>query len=1789
LPFSLYAGDKFSDVDSSNLTYSAINVPAWLTFDPQTKTFSGTPANGDVGQFTISLFASDGELNASGPITIKVANVNDAPELSLLLPDISSPEDEAFGFVVPAGNFTDVDNALLTYSATLADGTALPGWIVFNAASGSFTGTPPENYTGFVDVKVTASDGALSASDIFRLTVTPVNDAPVVATALVDVISAEDTVFNIAIPAASFVDVDNALLSFSARSAGGTALPSWLSFDSATRTFSGQPPANFNGSVDLEVTASDGALIASDVFRLTINPVNDAPTLVSVLPDALYAEDSAINVTLPAGSFADVDGDVLTLTAKLSNGNALPNWLMFNASARAFTGQPPANFNGTIDIAVTASDSALSVTDVFQLQILAVNDAPVLAVSLPDRSSAEDAAFNLSVPMGSFADVDSATLIYSARLANGNALPAWISFNAVTVAFTGTPPANFNGFVDIEVFASDGLLSASDVFRLTVAAVNDAPTLTALIADTSAAEDTAVNLILPAGTFTDVEGDAITLTARLSGGASLPSWLSFNGAARAFTGTPPANFNGFFDIEVSASDGQAITSDVFRLTISSVNDAPVLAILLPDATVAANSPVSYIVPATSFTDVDGDALAYTAMLSTGASLPTWLSFNAATRTFGGTPPIGTSGALDIRVTASDGSLSASDIFRLTVSVPNNASPVLAVPLPDRTAAEDTAIDFTLAAGSFTDPNGDALSYTARLAGGAVLPTWLIFTAATRRFTGTPPANFNGFVDVEVVASDGSLSVADIFRLTVTPVNDSPIVAVLLPDVSSLEDTAVNFTIPATSFTDVDNAALTYSAMLSMGAALPNWLAFNATTRAFTGTPPNNYNGFIDVRVTARDGSLSAFDDFRLTVTPVNDAPVAQNDTGLTVVSGTVLTVLPATLLANDSDVDGNALSITAVSGAVGGSVVLSAQGQIIFTPTPGFAGAGSFVYTVSDGSLTGAATVAIQVTSATNTVTGTPGNDVLNGSATRPNIIDGLAGNDIINGGALNDTLSGGAGIDALFGGAGNDILDGGAGVDALSGGAGNDMLNGGADSDVLLGDDGDDILIGGLGNDTIDGGAGTDTVDYSGSTLATTINLATGTATATGDSDSIIGVENVTGGLGNDSITGTTGMNILIGGAGNDILTGGLGNDTLAGGAGTDVAVFAGVSTSYSISTVNGVVRVVDNAPTVDGNDGTDVITGIEQLRFKNNVTVSVASPIILDLDGNGVKLLSAKDSKARFDLDGDGLADDTSWIGATEGFLVLDRDGNGTVSNVGEMSFIGDVDGAKSDLEGLRAFDSNNDGILSSLDAKFAEFKIWQDRDGDGVAEDGEILSLTAAGVRSLNLAGTAVTATSQLGEVAVINKGSYTRTNGTTQEFLDAALTYFSSATNLPTLTVQNQNFDRKSSKYLITVSGGAMTVGLKKAKGDVDPRAGALGAATMLSFKGQTIGMLSPIILDLDGDGVEMRSIKKSKAKFDMNGDGALDDAGWTGKGDGFLVIDRNNDGLITSASELSFAAEDPEALSDLEALARLDNNGDRVINKDDVRFKELKVWVDANDNGVTDAGELRTLDEVGITEISLAGRANQGTAKVGDNILISTATFKRSNGSTGTLGNVALAFKPGTAPAFASVGSSVALGSDYNTDLRGVLGTPANVRRISEYPGIEGDLTLGQSTGGLDAALSALQSGNAAADLMSGLSFDAPLGTNVFDYFANGGDASATGQGLANESLSPELTMGEQRAGIVSAERVTSQDDTAVSGGVETDRLLALMTQDMASFGRRIGESELSWRRGPERIASDFFA
>lgn len=249
--------------------------------------------------------------------------------------------------------------------------------------------------------------------------------------------------------------------------------------------------------------------------------------------------------------------------------------------------------------------------------------------------------------------------------------------------------------------------------------------------------------------------------------------------------------------------------------------------------------------------------------------------------------------------------------------------------------------------------------------------------------------------------------------------------------------------------------------------------------------------------------------------------------------------------------------------------------------------------------------------------------------------------------------------------------------------------------------------------------------------------------------------------------LTGT----LVLGSAADDELAAAGTGEVLSGLSGRDVARFAGRISDYRLVTQGGALLVRHGRGLRAS--GLSTLLSIEMLRF-GNASVGLVAPIVLDLDGNGVKLRSAK-AGARFDMDGDGVAERTGWIGAGDGFLVLDRNGNGRVHGALEISFVDDKPGARSDLDGLTAFDSNGDRVLSRADRRFSEFKIWREVDGDGRTGERELVSLTEAGVLSISLAGTPVDKTAKIRKGAVINTLSFTRTDGRQGEAVDAVIVY------------------------------------------------------------------------------------------------------------------------------------------------------------------------------------------------------------------------------------------------------------------------------------------------------------------------------------------------------------------------------------------------------------------------------
>jgi Ca2+-binding RTX toxin-like protein len=208
----------------------------------------------------------------------------------------------------------------------------------------------------------------------------------------------------------------------------------------------------------------------------------------------------------------------------------------------------------------------------------------------------------------------------------------------------------------------------------------------------------------------------------------------------------------------------------------------------------------------------------------------------------------------------------------------------------------------------------------------------------------------------------------------------------------------------------------------------------------------------------------------------------------------------------------------------------------------------------------------------------------------------------------------------------------------------------------------------------------------------------------------------------------------------------------------------------SYSYGTIG--ATITDK----NGNGLSTSFSSSTNIRGRQTPPGGHIPPVVIDLDGDGIELVDLADSSVQFDMDDDGQMDRTGWVAPDDGLLVLDRDGSGTIDNWMEFSFAVDLEGAQSDLQGLRAFDSNGNGVFEEGDLGFSLFQIWRDANQDGVSQAEELKSLAHWGVVSIRLG---LDETGQTLEAATDNvlfaTSEFTRRNGTTGDVGDVFFAY------------------------------------------------------------------------------------------------------------------------------------------------------------------------------------------------------------------------------------------------------------------------------------------------------------------------------------------------------------------------------------------------------------------------------
>ncbi|MAT98925.1 MAG: hypothetical protein CL608_17415 [Anaerolineaceae bacterium] len=967
--------DTLTAVLDTQPTNGTVNLNSDGSFsympDPQ---FDGTDS--------FTYHANDGEDDSKiATVTINVVGTNDAP----IANNDTYSTDEDTVLNVPAdgvlGNDTDPENDSLTVSTH--DATSTMGAAVSVNADGSFSYDPTGSATiqaldaGDTDTDAftyTISDGELGDTATVTIDLDGLNDAPV-ATDDGTYNATEDTdlIINLAANGvlANDTDVDaddvgNLTAILNAQATNGSVV---LNSDG---TFTYTPDPNYNGPDSFTYFANDGT-VNSDSAIVTINVAsdNDAPVIIEgATIGVTMSEDgspTAFSLTLNA---TDAEDDTLTWSisspaargtasasgtgnsqvvgyipnpnysgldsfeVQVSDGNGGFDTITVNVTITPVNDPPVANDDSDINWA-TDEDNALSVTPASVLDNDTDPENDGLTVSTADAASAMGAAVTVN-PDGTFS--------YDPTVMGASAIQALDAGDSDTDTFSYT--------------ASDGN-GGTDTATVTIdlTGVNDTPV--AVTDSYNATEDTNLVINVAAGVLdndTDVDADdANTLTAVLDTTTSNGT-LTLNPDG-SFSYMPNAEYSGPDSFTYHANDGD-VDSNIVTVTINvaAANDAPVAN---DDSDISwatdEDNALTVVAPGVlaNDTDQENDTL-FVSTADTTSAMGAAVSVNAD-GSFSYDPRLANA------IQALDAGDSDTDTFGYTVADGNGGTDTATVTIAltgvndipvavtdSYNATEDTNLNINATIGVLandTDVDADDMRNLT-----AILDTTTSNGTLTLNpdgsFTYVPNAEYSGPDSFTYHANDG---VADSNTVTVniTVFADNDVPTITQGDSTSVtmsEDgnpTAFSLTLNAT---DPDGNTLTWSIQSQAGHGTATATG-TGTSKVINYTPTTNYNGSDSFVVQVSDGfGGSDTITVNMTITPVNDAPNAVNDSASTQPD----TAVVINVLNNDTDVENDGLTVTAVTQGSKGSVSHNGT-TVTYTPNPNESGNDTFTYTISDG------------------------------------------------------------------------------------------------------------------------------------------------------------------------------------------------------------------------------------------------------------------------------------------------------------------------------------------------------------------------------------------------------------------------------------------------------------------------------------------------------------------------------------------------------------------------------------------------------------------------------------------------------------------------------------------------------------------------------------------------------------------------------------------------------------------------------------------------------------------------
>ncbi len=967
-------GDEVTlDIAGADVAQFALNVGGELSFNSPPDYEETHDANND-NVYEVTVTASDGQLEST--LDVKIT-VTDFAEAILITGPATLDYAENGTATVATYMAADPNKDGITWGIAGADAVrfaiGVTGGLSFNSPP-DFEKPRDGNKDNVYEVTVVASDGNLTAELDVEVAVIDVNEAASITGPATGSYS-ENATKNVATYSATDPEGDGISWGIA-----GTDVSRFSIKETGELSFNSPPDyekprdGNKDNVYEVTVVASDGNLTAELDVEVTVTDVNEAVSITG--PAAVsHIENTVENVA--TYSATDSEGDEITWGIA---GADMSRFSIKETGELSFNSPPDyekprdGNKNNVFEVTVTASDGNLESTLDIEITVTNVNEAPIVT-GLATASYAENGTASVATYTATDPEGDEFTLDIA-----GTDTTQFVINVAGVLSFSSPPDhekprdANKDNTYEVTVTASDGHLESSLDVEVTVTDVAEAILITG--ADTVGFAE---NSTVPVATYTatDPEGGGITWRVE---GADV-SRFSIKETGELSFNLPPdhekprdANNDNVYEVRVTASDGNLLSTLEVEVTVTNVNEP---AVITGRTTISYSENEKDNVAIYSATDAEGDGITWGVE---GADVSRFsiketgeLSFNSPPD-YESPQDANIDNVYEVMVTASDGNLES--MLDIEITVTNvNESPMVSGPATVTFAENGTAFVATYTA---TDPESDEVSWDIS---GADVSRFSIREMGKLSFNSPPDyekprdANNDNIYEVTAIASGDNLESTLDIKITVTNVNESPMVTGL-----AIVSLAENGTASVATYTATDPEGDEVTWAIA-GTDISRF-SIKGTGELSFNSPPDyerprdaNKDNVYEVTVTASGRDLSAVLDVEVTVTNVNESVTISGPTSVTFAENDITTVA----VYSATDPEGSSITWEVVGTDVE-RISISGMGELSFNLSPDYENPKDankdnvyrLTVAASDGDLTSTLDVEVTVTDVTEpaTITG---------------------------------------------------------------------------------------------------------------------------------------------------------------------------------------------------------------------------------------------------------------------------------------------------------------------------------------------------------------------------------------------------------------------------------------------------------------------------------------------------------------------------------------------------------------------------------------------------------------------------------------------------------------------------------------------------------------------------------------------------------------------------------------------------------------------------------------------------